>query len=52
MAAARKSESDGKQYRVIGKDSGASVDGVITCYVNGIQYKISSHPLQSQNQDH
>lgn len=43
MAGANKKETEGKKYRVIGKDPGASVDGIITCFVNGIQYKIKEN---------
>ncbi len=39
----KKEAGKAKQYRVIGKEPGASVDGVITCYVNGVKHTIKEN---------
>jgi hypothetical protein len=38
-----KAAKEVKKYRVIGKEPGASMNGVITCFINGIKYNINEN---------
>ncbi len=40
---AEKAEKEVKKYRVIGKEPGAAMNGVITCFVNGQKYVIKEN---------
>lgn len=39
----KKENTKSKKYRILAKEPGASVDGVITCYVNGVKHTIKEN---------